>query len=104
MESINDCSPQLYTKNIFLYIVSGGTFMRDFTIWLHSVQEVQEFVGLATTMGFPVQVNDGHHKVDGDSFMEMFCLNCTQPLTVTCQCDDAQLEAFRAASKRFLAE
>ena len=78
--------------------------MRDFTIRLHSVQEVQEFVGLATTMGFPVQVEDGHHRVDGDSFMEMFCLDCARPLTVSCQCDDAQLEAFRAAAKRFLAE
>ena len=76
--------------------------MRKFMVWLHSVQEVQDFVGLSTTMGFPVLVDDGHHEVDGNSFMEMFCLDCTQPLTVTCQCDDAQFEAFRNAAQRFL--
>ena len=77
--------------------------MKEFMVCLHSVQEVQEFVGLSTTMGFPVMVDDGRHQVAGDSFMEMFCLDYSRPLTVVCQCDDAQLEGFRAAAKRFLA-
>ena len=77
--------------------------MKEFMVCLHSVQEVQEFVGLATTMGFPVQVEDGHHRVDGDSFMEMCCLDYYRPLTVICQCDDVQLETFRTAAKRYLA-
>ncbi len=78
--------------------------MREFMVWLHSVQEVKEFVGLATATGFPVVIDDGRHRVEGNSFMEMFCLDCTRPLTVSCRCDDAQFEAFRAAVQRFLAD
>ncbi len=78
--------------------------MREFTVQLHSVKDVQEFVGLATTTGFPVLVNDGRHEVNGNSFMEMFCLDCSHSLTISCQCDEAQLEAFRTASQRFLAD
>ncbi len=78
--------------------------MREFTVSLRSVKDVQDFVGLATTMGFPVEVEDDHHRVNGCSFMEMFCLDCTRPLTVTAQCSDDQFEGFKAAARRFLAD
>lgn len=78
--------------------------MREFTVKLRSVKDVQDFVGLATNMGFPIEVEDGHHCVNGCSFMEMFCLDCTRPLTVKARCDDSQFESFRGAAARFLAE
>ncbi len=76
--------------------------MREFEVMLRSVKDVQEFVGLSTTMGFPIEVDDGHHRVNGSSFMEMFCLDCTRPLTVTAYCTDAQFEGFLHAAQRFL--
>lgn len=75
--------------------------MREFTVRLKSVKDVQEFVSLATTMGFPVEVEDGHHRVNGDSFMEMFCLDCTASLTVSAKCSEEQFAAFRKAAQRF---
>ncbi len=77
--------------------------MREFTVRLRSVKDVQDFVSLSTTMGFPVEVDDGHHRVNGCSFMEMFCLDCNHPLTVTAHCSDDQFEGFLSAAGRFLA-
>ncbi len=77
--------------------------MREFVVRLRSVKDVQDFVSLSTTMGFPVAVDDGHHRVNGCSFMEMFCLDCTRPLTISAECSESQFEAFRKAAQRFLA-
>ena len=76
--------------------------MREFKIVLRSVQEVQEFVTLATTRAFPVFICDGHHRVNGKSFMEMFCLDFTRPLTVTADCTGEEFETLRADALRFL--
>ncbi|MDO5152432.1 MAG: hypothetical protein Q4D50_03640 [Eubacteriales bacterium] len=76
--------------------------MREFRIRLRSVRDVQDFVGLATTMAFTISVEDSHHRVNGKSFMEMFCLNLSNPLTVSTECGDAEFEVFLAAAQRFL--
>ena len=76
--------------------------MREFQISLRSVQDVQEFVGFATTMPFAVLVDDNHHRVNGKSFMEMFCLDFTRPLTASADCSDTEFEQFRTAAQRFL--
>lgn len=78
--------------------------MREFQINLRSVQEVREFVGLATTMPFTILVADCHHRVNGKSFMEMFCLDLTHPLTVSAQCGDTEFSQFRAVARHFLTE
>lgn len=75
--------------------------MWEFTVRLRSVKDVQDFVSLATTMGFPIEVEDSRHRVNGDSFMEMFCLDCTSPLTVSAQCSEEQFLAFQKAAERF---
>lgn len=75
--------------------------MREFQINLRSVQDVQEFVGLATTMTFTVLVDDNHHRVNGKSFMEMFCLDFRAPVTVRMDCTREEFEAFRADAARF---
>lgn len=67
-----------------------------------SVNDVKEFVGLATLQPFCVQVIDGDHAVNGKSFMEMFTLDLTNDLAV--QVDNAADEAeFAQAAKKFLA-
>ena len=76
--------------------------MREFQIRLQSVQDVQEFVSLSTARSFPVAIRDANNKVNGKSFMEMFCLDFNQPLRVVAQCSEEELEALRRDAERFL--
>ena len=78
--------------------------MWEFEIVLRSVQDVQEFVALATKRSFAVQISDGRHRVNGKSFMEMFCLDFTRPLKVTAGCSEQQFDDLRADALRFLAQ
>ena len=75
----------------------------EFTIRIKSVQEVQEFVDLATARPFRISVRDDHHQVNGKSFMEMFCLNFSQPLTVSADCSEEDLHWLMEDARRFLA-
>ncbi len=76
--------------------------MREFTIMLRSVQDVQNFVSLATTRPFSVLVGAGNKQINGKSFMGMFCLDCTAPLTVSADCDEESFQAFRQAARPYL--
>ena len=76
--------------------------MREFEIRLRSVKDVQEFVALATTRAFPIHVRDSHNKISAESFMELFCLDFTQPLRVVCDCTEEELETLRQDANRFL--
>ena len=75
--------------------------MREFEIRLRSVQEVQDFVDLATTKPFTVLVCDDYHRVNGKSFMEMFCLNLKQPVTVHLDCSEEEFRQFQLDAKSF---
>jgi hypothetical protein len=77
--------------------------MREFKIRLCSVQEVQEFVDLATTKPFNIRVCDYGHQVNGKSFMEMFCLNFSECLTVQSEGYDWEVDQFLRDTQRFLA-
>lgn len=77
--------------------------MKEFAIRLKSVQDVQEFVSLATSKAFSVHVRDRYNEVNGKSFMEMFCLNFTHPLTAVVECDEEQLLQLKEEMQRFLA-
>ena len=76
--------------------------MREFEIRLRSVQDVQDFVDLATTKPFTVLVCDDYHRVNGKSFMEMFCLNFSNRLRVLSEGYDWEFEQFRSEAQRFL--
>ncbi len=77
--------------------------MKEFAIRLTSVQDVQEFVSLATAKAFPVFVRDRYMTVNGKSFMEMFCLNFTHPLVALAECEEDQLQQLRSEMHQFLA-
>ncbi len=68
--------------------------MVKFRISLRSLQDVQEFVSLATCRAYRVLVGDDRHQVNGKSFMEMFCLNFSVPLTVSAECGPEELDQF----------
>ena len=73
----------------------------EFEIRLRSVQDVQEFVALATAQPFPVMVGNDNHQVSGQCFMEMFCLDFTRPMFAHAECTEAAFDAFRAAVAKF---
>jgi len=76
--------------------------MLEFAIRLGSVQDVQDFVAVATTRPFAITVRDDHNKISADSFMELFCLDFTRPLRVVCNCNEAELEALLHDLARFV--
>ena len=75
--------------------------MWEFEIVLRSVQDVQEFVALATKRSFAVQISDGRHRVNGKSFMEMFCLDFSAPITARLDCSQEEFDRFRQDAARF---
>ena len=76
--------------------------MQEFEIRLRSVQDVQEFVALATNQAFSVMVGNTDHQVNGKSFMEMFCLDFTRPLIASVEWGDKEYEIFYQAIQKFL--
>lgn len=76
--------------------------MREFQIRLQSVQDVQEFVDIATARAFTITVRDATNKINGKSFMEMFCLNFRHPLRVVADCGEEEFETLRKDADRFL--
>ena len=76
--------------------------MREFEIRLRSVKDVQEFVAIATARPYSVTIRDERNKINGKSFMEMFCLDFSRPLRVLCDCSDADFEAICRDADRFL--
>ena len=76
--------------------------MLEFAIRLGSVQDVQDFVSVATTRPFEITVRDTYNKINADSFMELFCLNFSRPLRVVAECSEAELESLMRDADRFL--
>ena len=76
--------------------------MREFEIRLRSVKDVQDFVALATSRPFLITVRDEHNKINGQSFMELFCLDFTHPLRVVCDCSQEELDLLKQDLDRFL--
>ena len=91
-----------YTRKTYFCTVAGGTFMREFEIRLRSVRDVQDFVSIATSCPYTVTIRDERNKINGKSFMEMFCLDFSRPLKVICDCGDEELKNIRAEADRFL--
>ena len=76
--------------------------MREFKIRLRSVQEVQEFVDLATVKPFVIEVCDDSHCVNAKSFMGMFSLDLATPVQVRADCSEEECTGFKLAAARFL--
>ncbi len=70
------------------------------TVRFSCVNDVREFVSLATLQSFPILVEDGEHSVNAKSFMEMFTLDFSAPLRLSV--DEQHAESFRSAAEKFL--
>ncbi len=77
--------------------------MREFTIYIRSFQDVQDFVSIATVQPFRIVVGNDRCRVNAKSFMGMFGLDYSQPLQVRMACTQEEYNAFLEAASRFLA-
>ena len=84
-----------YTRKIGI-CTDRGLHMREFQIQITCVRDVLTFVNQATSRPFRVTVGNENHQVNGKSFMEMFCLNFSGPLTATMDCAQEEYEKFLA--------
>ena len=78
--------------------------MREFSISIHSFQEVMEFVSLATVQPFRILAGNDRSRVNAKSFMGMFCLDYSEPVQVRVDCSAEEFQQFRLAAARFAAE
>ncbi len=76
--------------------------MQEFRVRLRSVQDVEEFVGIVTTQPFEVRLGNGTYQTSGRGFMEMFCLDLNNPVTVTAECSEEEFERFRQEAWAYL--
>lgn len=77
--------------------------MKQFDICLHSFEDVQEFVQLATVQPFRILVGNDRTRVNAKSFMGVFSLDLTAPVQVRADCSEEQCDGFKQAANRFLA-
>ena len=77
--------------------------MQEFQVRLRSVQDVEEFVGIVTTQPFDVHLGNDIYQTSGRGFMEMFCLDLSNPVTVTAECSEEEFERFRQEAWAYLA-
>ena len=77
--------------------------MKQFDISLHSFEDVQDFVELATVQPFRILVGNDRTRVNAKSFMGMFSLDFSTPVQVRADCTQEQCDRFKDAAARFLA-
>ena len=75
--------------------------VQEFIIHLSSVRDVEDFVRISTAQPYPVTLDDGQHRVNGKSFMEMFCIDLRKQLTVTVDCGNDPCADFCRDAARF---
>ena len=92
----------LYITFSVLYS-TGGKIVQEFSIEIHSFQDVRDFVSLATVQPFHVLVGNDRRRVNGKSFMGMFSLDLATPVQVRADCSEEECTGFKLAAARFLA-
>lgn len=75
--------------------------MQEFVIRLRSVRDVNDFVAMAAPL-YKVSLSDGVRTVDGKSFMEIFCLRLSSPVTVCAECTQEEFDRFYREAEKFL--
>lgn len=76
--------------------------MKQFDICLHSFEDVQDFVELATVQPFRILVGNDRTRVNAKSFIGMFSLDFSAPVQVRADCTQEQCDRFKVAAARFL--
>lgn len=72
-----------------------------FEVRLHSVNQVKEFVALCNRQPFSITVGNTHRRVNAKSFMQLFTLDLSQPLTVCAECSEEEFSSYSRAVAAF---
>ena len=78
--------------------------MGEFYIHIHSFQDLQDFVALATTKPFPIQLSNTSQSANATSFIALVSLDHRRPLRVTADCTDTEFAVLRQQAARFAAK
>ena len=76
--------------------------MREFDIILRSLRQVQDFVKIATSQPFEIQVGNEWQDINGKDLMGMFSLDYCHPLRVRMVCSEEEYKTFRALAAQYL--
>lgn len=76
--------------------------MQEFQIRLRCVKDVQTFVDYATSCPYPITLRDARNKVNGKSFMELFCLDFSNPIRVLAQCTEQEAQTLLLGIDQFV--
>ena len=77
--------------------------MHQFPIHIRSFGDIKAFIALATMQPFRVMVWHEQRQVNAKSFMGMMCLDYSKPISVLCECGDADFQNFRQPAAKFIA-
>ena len=77
--------------------------MHQFPIHIRSFGDIRAFIALATVQPFRVMVRYEDQQVNAKSFMGMMCLDYSKPISVLCECCDADFQSFRQQAAQFIA-
>lgn len=75
--------------------------MHGFNIAIHSFEEVQAFVSMATVWPFRIMVSNDHQQINAKSFMGMLGLDYSSPLRVDAECSDEEFQKLLHSACRF---
>jgi len=77
--------------------------MHQFNIFMHSFQQVQDFVKLAMDQPFDVMVGNDYQNINGKDIMGMFSLDYRFPLKVSVTYSQKEFETFQQDAKTLCA-
>jgi len=62
--------------------------MKSINIMLKSINDVKDFVNIASKYDFDIDLTSGRYVIDAKSIMGIFSLDLSKPIKVTMHCDD----------------
>lgn len=76
--------------------------MNEFSIRLSSVEEINQFIRLATLCPCDVHITSGTQTANAKSYMGIFSLDFAGPLQVTVHGPEDERDAFRLAIEPYI--
>jgi hypothetical protein len=80
----------------------GRKSMKDFSVQLHTIDDVKRFVNSACLQPFDIDILSGRHVVDAKSILGLFSLDLSVPITVKVYGTEDDGRDFFAAVKGFV--
>lgn len=76
--------------------------MHQFHVRFRTSQDVQDFIAWATVQPYTITVGNANYRVNGSSFMGMFTLDHSRPLSVHVSCSEEAFGRLLEEADRFL--